>query len=123
MTQDIVVVEEARSKDEAEAMGFRRFEGMEIPAPHVDPVEPFHDSAQWANHVLPTLRCMAGYRDSGHGTWQIGGGIALIEDGEESDQPADAVKMQAGNYLGELVDAWHQGAYRAVEQAGSEVDQ
>jgi len=123
MTQDIVVVEEAWSKDEAEAMGHRRFRGMEIPAPHVDPVEPFHDSAQWANHVLPTLRCMAGFRDSGHGTWQIGGEIALIEDGDESDQPADAVKMQAGNYLGELVDAWHQGAYRAVEQAGSEVDQ
>jgi len=117
MTDDIVVVREAEAKGDAYSRGYDRFAGMDADlAADADPAY-FSDSAAWANHVLPTLRCMSGYRDDGYGTWQVDGEIALVENGDEDDEPAEAVTMLASDLQSEVVDAWYEGAYAAIDDA------
>jgi len=117
MTDDIIVVREAEAKGEAYSRGYDRFSGMEADlAADTDPSR-ITDSAVWTNHIAPTLRCMAGFRDAGFGTWQVDGPIALVADGDEGDEPADAEIIQAGDFHGEVVDAWYQGAYAAIDDA------
>jgi hypothetical protein len=60
---------------------------------------------------------MSGYRDAGYGTWQIDGEIALVQNGDEDDEPAEAVAMLASDLQGEVVDAWYEGAYAAIDDA------
>jgi hypothetical protein len=117
MTETITVVEEATALDDAYGRGYSRFSGLD---PRVaEDAEPARitDSAAWANHIAPTLRCMAGFRDGGHGTWQIDGDIALIVDGDESDHPADAEVIQASMFHQDVIDAWYEGAYAAIDDA------
>lgn len=117
MTQDIVVVTEAEALSEAYTRGYDRFSGMDAEiAEDVDPAY-FTDSAAWANHVLPTLRCMSGYRDSGMGTWQVDGEVAVIQDGDEGDEPAGATTMLASDFQDRVVDAWYNGVYAALDDA------
>jgi hypothetical protein len=117
MADTIPVVEEATALDEAYAMGRRRFEGIELDDPEDFDLGPFYDSASYCNHVLPSLRCLAGYDDRGHGTWTERREIALIPDGNEMDHPADAERMDSSYMLDRLVDEWTRGAYAAVEKA------
>ena len=117
MIDDIVVVTEAEALGEAYTRGYDRFSGMDAEiAEDVDPAY-FTDSAAWANHVLPTLRCMSGYRDRGRGTYQVDGTIALIRDGDELDEPADADVILASDFQGAVVDAWYNGVYAAIDDA------
>jgi len=117
MSETIVVVEEAAALDDARARGRSRFAGLDPDvAADADPSR-ITDSAAWANHIAPTLRCLAGFRDAGYGTWQVDGPIALVADGDEGDEPADAEIVQAGDFHGEVVDAWYQGAYAAIDDA------
>jgi len=117
MTETIVVVEEAEALAHAYGRGYDRFAGIDADvAADTDPSR-ITDSAAWANHIAPTLRCTAGYRDSGYGTWQVNGSIALVEDGDEGDHPADAVVMDAADFHREVVEAWYDGAYAAIDDA------
>jgi len=114
MTENITVVCECDAKDEARSMGYRRYADM----PAVDIVEAWpleHAShGSWDTHILPTLRCLAGYDDAGYGTYMQRQDVALIQDGDESDMPADAIILDSGQILGSLIDAWHNGRHQAV---------
>jgi len=117
MSETIVVVEEAAALDDARARGRSRFAGLDPEiAADTDPSR-ITDSAAWANHIAPTLRCLAGFRDDGYGTWQVDGEIALIADGDESDNPADAELMPASAFHRHVVDEWYEGAYAAIDAA------
>ncbi len=117
MTETITVVEEVEALDHAYSRGYDRFAGLDPEiAADADPSR-ITDSASWANHIAPMLRATAGFRDGGMGTWQIDGRIALIEDGDEADHPADARLMPASTFHREVVDAWYEGAYAALDAA------
>jgi len=63
MTEDITVVCECDAKDEARSMGYRRYADMhaaDIVASW--PLE-YASHGSWDSHILPTLRCLAGYED------------------------------------------------------------
>jgi len=68
----------------------------------------------WDSHILPTLRCLAGYGDRGYGTYQQRQDVALIQDGDEADMPADAIILDSGHLLDDLIDAWHSGRHQAI---------
>lgn len=114
MTEYITVVCECDAKDEAEAMGYRRFADMT--AGEIVAAWPIHytEHGSWDRHIEPTLRCLAGYGDRGHGTYQERQEVALIRDGDESDHPADALLIDSGELLDEITDAWYNGAHQAV---------
>jgi hypothetical protein len=102
MTADIIVVEEAESKDQVEAMARRRYSDIPPTALAADRFDVRTDGAEWANHIAPTIRCIAGHRDNGYGTWTHDGQIALIPDGNELDTPAEAETLKASQYAQEL---------------------
>ena len=116
---DIVpVVEMPDALDNAEHMGFRRFRGMDIDNPQEIDVSHFHDSSTYANYTLPTLRSMAGYDDSGYGTNQINQLVIAVD--EPEDSPAEGQVLASHQVLDELIEAWHEGAYKALEKAADE---
>jgi len=114
MTENITVVCECDAKDEARSMGYRRYADM----PAADIVEAwpleYASHGSWDSHILPTLRCLAGYGDRGHGTYQERQDVALIPDGNESDMPADAIILDSGHLLDDLIDAWHSGRHQVI---------
>lgn len=118
MTEDIAVVKPHYLKEEAYNMGFERFEGMELEDDEEFDLAPFRDSATYANHVLPSLRAMAGFADGGKGTHTIHRQVAAVKPGCEEDEPAEAQLTDARFIFEELVEAWDCGAYDAVEGNG-----
>jgi len=114
MTEYITVVCECDAHDEARSMGYRRYADMaaaEIVAAW--PIE-YARHGSWDSHIEPTLRCLAGYGDNGYGTYQQRQDVGLIEDGDESDHPADAVVLSSSWVFDRLVDTWYSGAHQAV---------
>jgi len=117
MSETIPVIREAEAKDEAEAMGYRKFEDVEPElAEDVDPAG-ISDSAWFANHLLPRLRCMAGFEDNVGGTYNVSREVALIPTGCEDDRPSEAERLDSDDVYRELVDCWYEGAYRALDDA------
>lgn len=122
MTGTIPVVFEADTYDEAYAMGFERFEDADEPQGDAGDVEDdiamaldgFQQGAAYTNTVLPRLRCMAGYGDAGHGTYQQGRQVAFVEVGDGDDRPIEAEHIQSHHIFDELVDLFANGAYDAL---------
>jgi hypothetical protein len=114
MSEDITVVCECDVLDEARSMGYRRYADM--PAADIVAAWPVHYTkhGSWDSHILPTLRCLAGYGDHGYGTYQHRQDVALIQDGDEADMPADAIILDSGHLLDDVIDAWCNGAHTAV---------
>jgi len=114
MSDTITVVCEVDAKDEAHSMGYRRYADMD--AAEIVESWPIHytEHGSWDTHILPTLRCLAGYGDNGYGTYQQRQEVALIQDGDESDMPADAVVLNSGHLLDDLIVSWQDGAHTAV---------
>lgn len=90
--------------DEAHDMGFEDAEGVAEESPENDvskivsmAEDSITQSASWSNHTLPELRKMAGFRDSGAGTYQIGG--------EENQRMLDA-----------LIDSYWEGFRNKVKR-------
>jgi hypothetical protein len=102
MTAEIIVVEEAESKDKVEAMARRRYSDIPPLALESGEFRVRTDGSEWANHIAPTIRCVAGHRDNGTGCWTHDGQIALIADGDELDTPAEAETLTASQYAQEL---------------------
>jgi hypothetical protein len=115
-THTIAVVPEADAIDEAYSMGYERFE----PLPEPDDIEPaealsqWKEGADWANSVAPRLRALAGYADSGHGTYRVERTVAVVRDGDEGDLPRDAVEMYPEYVHETLVEAFDMGAMDAM---------
>lgn len=116
MTEDIIVVREAHALDEAEAMAQRRYSDLPREVVASEDFVVRTDGAEWANHIAPTLRCLAGYRDSGMGTWSVNGEIALIPDGCEQDRPSEALTLKASVFVSDVHKAYRETAYRQYEQ-------
>jgi hypothetical protein len=114
MSEDITVVCECDVLDEARSMGYRRYADM--PAADIVAAWPVHytEHGSWDRHIEPTLRCLAGYEDRGHGTYQYRQEIALIQDGDEADMPADAIILDSSHLLDDLIVSWQDGAHTAV---------
>ena len=114
MTEDITVVCECDVLDEARSMGYRRYADM--PAADIVAAWPleYASHGSWDSHILPTLRCLAGYGDRGHGTYQERQDVALIQDGDEADMPADAIILDSGHLLDDIIVSWQDGAHTAV---------
>ena len=114
MTEDITVVCECDVLDEGRSMGYRRYADM--PAADIVAAWPVHytEHGSWDRHIEPTLRCLAGYEDRGHGTYQYRQEIALIQDGDEADMPTDAIILDSGHLLDDLIVSWQDGAHTAV---------
>lgn len=110
MTENIAVVKPHYTLEEAYQMGHDEFSELDL-GPDAEPdLAGFQDSARYANHILPKLRAMAGFEDSGHGTFQKDRKVAAIEPGNEEDRPAEAELVDASTVFHALVDAWSTGA-------------
>lgn len=112
---DVAVVKPYYLKEEAYTMGYDEFDDLTLAPDEEADLDGFTDTARYANHILPDLRAMAGFADGGHGTYQQGRQVAAIEPGCEEDEPAEADLTTAQEIFNELVDAWRQGAYDAIE--------
>lgn len=113
MTDNIKVVVIPETLEEAYRMGYNEFEDMENPEGEDFDIAPFHDSARYCNHILPKLRCMAGYRDNGHGTYQENGKVVTVE--APKDRPMNGHETEAHRIFDEIVEAWHNGAYDGID--------
>lgn len=124
MPEEIAVVKPYYYKEQAYNKGYDRFEGAEdIPDDEEVRLDGFTQSATYANHVLPGLRSMAGYDDSGPGTYTIERQVAAIMPGCEEDEPAEAELVSSNYVFEELVDAWRSGAYDALDGRERDPDQ
>jgi hypothetical protein len=118
---DVAVVKPYYATEEAYNMGYKRFSDLSGEETKDFDLAPYHGSAEYCNHVLPKLRCMAGFADpGGHGTWQGHRQVAAIRPGCEEDEPAEADLADARTLHDTLVEAFTAGAYDAVD--GNEKD-
>jgi hypothetical protein len=112
---DVAVVEIDYRREVAYNMGHREFAELDTAEDtEIDP-QYITDSARWANVIAPDLRAMAGYADSGPGTYTEDRQVAAIIPGCEDDNPADADLLNASFVYAELNDAYFRGAYDAVD--------
>ena len=118
MADTIAVVKPRYRLEEAYRMGYGKFEDAEVGDPEQFDLSAYHGSAEYSNHVLPDLRAMAGFDDSGYGTYTQDRKVAAVELGCEEDEPAPATIMDAHSVFERLVDAFNAGVYDAV--AGDE---
>ena len=122
MSETITVVTEADALDTAYQMGYSRYESMAAAdiaaAGSIHPTE----HGAWDRHILPSLRAVAGFDDMGVGTYNSSQEIALIENGDESDSPATAVKMRSEAFLDHVIRSWRKGAFDAMKETMEEAD-
>jgi hypothetical protein len=124
MSETIAVVKPNYYLEQAYQKGYERFEDSEALADDAEPsLEGFTDSAEYANHVLPGLRSMAGFDDSGPGTWTIEREVAAIHPGCEEDEPAEAELVSSRQVFEELVNAWRGGALDALRNEERDPDE
>jgi len=123
MDTDIAVIEEAWAFEEAYTMGFEEFD----PIPSAESDEPvdlshFTDTARYCSGIAPTLRCIAGYADRGHGTFTEDRQVAVIPPGFEGDMPTAAATVEASRVFGPVYEQWRVGAYDALDGSGYSFD-
>jgi len=102
----VVAIREA--EEEAYRMGYERFSH--------EPNEPLDDmwfsrytgSAEWANRKAPTLRCMAGAADGGHGCYQEHRPVVTVDYPE--DRPADGTVRRSFDVFDRLSTLFRRGA-------------
>lgn len=113
----IPVIEEAEVLSDAYHSGYKMHEDSDDPAAGEvhEVVEAVKGTALWANTIAPQLRAMAGYHDTGYGTFTTEREVALIPEGDGDDRPAEAVEMGGVHVYEALVDAFDVGALDALE--------
>jgi hypothetical protein len=123
MTDEIAVVKPHYLIEEAYSQGYERFHPTDLPHGTERSLDPFYDTAEYSNRVLPGLRAMAGYEDRGHGTYTIERDVAAISPGCEEDEPADALLVSCAEVYEALTDAWSGGAWDAMGGAERRPDE
>lgn len=123
----VVIVNVDRLAEEAYHMGHERFadaaSDSTIPEQGPADVSVWKESARWANHVLPRLRCMAGYDDgTGMGTWTTPRPVVALRDHNTDDEPASGQIISSSHLHDLAVDWWDRGAYDALEGEPAECD-
>ena len=111
----IAVVKPYYQIEEAYTNGYKRFEDAETVDDDDPQIQHFYDTAAHANHVLPRLRSMAGFDDTGPGTFTVERQIAAIEPGCEEDEPAPAELVSSRILFDTLFNAWERGALDALK--------
>lgn len=121
---DAPVIDLDKAAADAYRMGYRRFadfaDGLtqEEQDEHPPDTSHFKESATWANHTNPRLRCMAGFADpSGMGTWTGRRLVVVLRAHEIDDEPAPGSVVESPHIADLLVDWWDRGAYDALEGA------
>lgn len=120
---DGVVIDIDQATAEAYREGYAKFEdyaeivpeGEEKRPSGAPPLSVFKDGAEWANHISPRLRCMAGYDDSGYGTWQVPRNVVVLEPHEMDDDPSVGVVMDSVEVFRVLMRVWDRGAIAAID--------
>lgn len=112
---EAAVVKPHYATEEAYNMGFDRFETLAAEETEDFDLSHFKETATWANTVAPRLRAMAGFADTGPGTYTLGRTVAAVVPGCEEDEPADAEITHTDHVFRELVEAFDRGAYDAAE--------
>jgi len=110
----IPVVVEPEAKEEAYRMGYERFEER----PEDEEVDGhwfdhYTESAEWANRKLPTLRAMAGAKDTAHGTYTEHRDIVVVQNPD--DRPMQGTEYDSHHLHSELVKHYKNGAHDKVE--------
>lgn len=114
MPEEIAVVKPYYAKEEAFKLGREEFSGIQDREGF--DLSPYKSSARWANTVAPRLRAMAGFEDStGKGTFTGNRKVAAVKPGCEEDTPAEAELVEARHIHEELVEAFDNGAFSAVD--------
>lgn len=117
MTQETPVVVEEKAFREAYAMGYERFDGIQLYEGEEFDLAPFTDSAEYANHILPRLRALAGFEDSGYGTYTGNRDIVIVSESDLEDMPISGDLTESHYLYNELVDEFRNGAYKAVDNS------
>lgn len=107
MTDEYPLINREKVIEDAYHAGYNRFHDSDtVEEPDMSF---FHDSATYANHVLPDLRAKAGYADSAGGTYTVEREIAM------TDYMAETVEIIDSYHLFDtLVSAWNRGAEDAL---------
>lgn len=113
MIENVKVVVLPEAKEEAYNMGYDEFSGIEADNPEDTDLAPFRDSARYCNHILPRLRAMSGFFDRGHGTYQEGGKVVVVD--YPGDRPMGGEITETRYVLDEIIEAWDTGAYDALD--------
>lgn len=124
------VVPEDEAIDEAYSMGYNRFEDYPFDPEEAEDADPlralehFKESAEWADTVAPRLRALAGYVDSGPGTYTVEREVVVVPSGNEDDLPRDGQKTGIAWVHSALVSAFDRGAADALlgDERGANVD-
>jgi|APHM01.1.fsa_nt_gi hypothetical protein len=115
----IGVIPEADVLDEAYRMGYTRFEDAETvdeeDSDALEGLSHYKEMASYINNVAPRLRALAGYVDSGPGTYQVERKVVVVPHHAQEDVPRDG-KLMAIRYVHEAVqDAFDRGALDAMQ--------
>lgn len=115
MSINVVVAD--RAEEQAYELGYERFEAFENSADEQTELDlsAFTSSSEYANEVLPALRALAGRDDAGHGTYQVGGEIVIVDAANLEDDPITGDRRTTEEYVSVLVDRWHDGARDAFD--------
>jgi hypothetical protein len=122
----VAVVPEGEALEKAYRDGFERFD--EAPDDALEgPGEPFGQftgSAEYVNTVAPRLRALAGYVDSGTGTYRVERKVVVVSDGDEDDLPRDAREMRLSHVYEAIQEAYRAGAEDKLhgEEYGESLD-
>jgi len=115
MTDTIAVVKPFYVKQKAYRMGYEEFSDLDGEETEDFDLAPFKGSARWSNTIAPRLRAMAGYSDTGPGTYTEDREVAAIERGAEEDTPAEAEITEARHIYQKVVQSFDVGALDAAE--------
>lgn len=105
-------------------LGFWRFYDMDPVDPETFDVSHFTETAEYANHVAPTLRQLSGFGDVHGGTYQKHRDVLVI-DQDEADELAteagyiDADMIWSPELFDDIHESWLEGVYEAVELAAA----
>lgn len=114
----IAVIPEAEVLDEAYSMGYDRFSGAGTVGEESDPFEAlnaFKEYAQFSDNVLPSLRALSGYVDSGPGTYTVEREAVVVPVGSGDDLPRDGQHIGVQFIHEKVTDSWERGAMDALE--------
>jgi hypothetical protein len=115
----IGVIPEDDVLDAAYRMGYQRFEDADsIEEEGGDPLEAlshFKEMATYCNSIAPRLRALAGYVDSGPGTYTVERDVVVVPGHAQDDVPRDGKHMGLTWVHEKVVDAFDRGALDALE--------
>ncbi len=123
MSENITVVTEVEALDEAYDLGRQMYNDMTAAdIAEAYPIRPT-EHGQYDTSILQELRAIAGFDDSGYGTYNQNADIALIECGNEDDVPAEATIIESRMFLDDVIEAYQRGAIDTVHHTVIDSDE